>query len=297
MNNILLTGHSGFLGSHIKSYLNSKGYSIIKLGRNNNSDIICDLGNETFSSENLDYIIHAAGKAHVTPKTQEEIDEFYKVNYQGTRNLIKSVSNMNIKAFVFISTVAVYGKERGVLIDESSPLLGNTPYALSKINAEQAIIEYGKKNKVNVVILRLPLITGKNPVGNLKGIINTIKRGYYFRIGSGDAKRSIVAASDVAEVMPELFNLEGIYNFTDCIHPKISEIDTVIAKKYHKKVKTFPLPFMKLVSSLGELFSFFPFNKSKFDKLTNTLTFSNKKILKEIDFKPVKGISETISSF
>ena len=294
MSNVLLTGHSGFLGGYIKSYLNTKGYNVIKVGRSKDSDIVCNLAMETFESQNIDYVIHAAGKAHVIPKSKEQVEEFYKVNYQGTKNLIHSISSSNVKTFIFISTVAVYGIETGELIDESFALLGNTPYALSKLKAEQAILSYGNQHKVKIVVLRLPLITGKKPVGNLNSIINAIKKGYYFRIGKGDAKRSIVAASDVAEVIPQLFNIKGVYNYTDCSHPKINEIDIVIAKKYHKKIKILPYTFLKLVSTFGEILPFIPFNKSKFEKLTTTLTFSNEKILKKIKFKPIRGISEII---
>lgn len=292
MRNILLTGHSGFLGSHIKPCLIGKDYNIIKVGRRKDSDIICDLGAESFEAKNIDYVIHAAGKAHSIPKNQAEIDDFYKVNYQGTINLIHSIENLNIKTLVFISTVAVYGRETGELIDETSPLLGDTPYALSKIKAERALVDFGKSKNVKIVILRLPLITGGGAVGNLNSIIKAIKKGYYFRIGTGSAKKSIIAAIDVAEVMPALFEIEGIYNYTDCKHPKLCEIDTVISRKFNKKVRVLPFTLLKLVSKIGEIIPFSPFNNTKFEKLTKTLTFSNKKILNRIDFKPLRGLSE-----
>ena len=292
MSNILLTGHSGFLGSHIKTFLIGKDYNIINLGRSKDSDIICDLGNETFQSKNIDYVIHVAGKAHSIPKNQAQIDEFYKVNYQGTKNLIKSISKLNIKTFVFISTVAVYGRETGELIDESATLLGRTPYALSKIKAEQEIINFGKQYNINIVILRLPLVTGKGAVGNLKGIIKAIRRGYYFRIGEGDAKKSIISASDISIMIPELINLNGVYNLTDCKHPMISEIDSIIAKKFNKKIKKIPIFLLKWLGVIGDVLPFFPFDSSKFDKLTKNLTFSNKKILQEVNYKPLKGLSD-----
>jgi nucleoside-diphosphate-sugar epimerase len=294
MSKILITGYSGFLGSHILTNLSQKGHTIIKLGRNHNADIICDLSKEKFKFIDFDYVIHVAGKAHVHPKSKEEIEEFYDVNYIGTKNLIASISKVNIKSLIFISTVAVYGKETGELIDESYPLLGESPYALSKIKAEKEVIAFGKRSKTNTVILRLPLITGDKPVGNLKNIILAIRRNYYFRIGKGDARRSIVSANDVAEVIPELFDIDGVYNYSDCKHPKISDIDVVIAKKYNKKIRTLPFSFLRKVSVLGEIIPFIPFNKSKFEKLTNTLTFSNKKILNKIKFKPINGISDII---
>ncbi|MDB4180548.1 NAD(P)-dependent oxidoreductase, partial [Flavobacteriaceae bacterium] len=275
MINILLTGHSGFLGTHIKKYLAKKNYNVVKLGRSIDSDIVCDLSIETFKSENIDFVVHAAGKAHVIPKSKDEINSFYKVNFQGTKNLIQGVSKCNIKTIIFISTVAVYGKDKGELIDENEPLNGCSPYAVSKIKSEEILHVYGKKHNVRIVVLRLPLITGENPVGNLRSITVAIKKGYYFRIGNGEAKKSIISASDVARAIPELFKLSGVYNYTDCVHPRICEIDNKIATNHNKKIKVLPLYLMRFLSKIGDFFPFFPFDKSKFEKLTTTLTFSN----------------------
>ena len=292
MSNILLTGHSGFLGTYIKSFLRDKGHNIIKLGRSRNSDIICDLGKETFQSKNMDYVIHVAGKAHLTPKTEEEKEEFFNVNYIGTNNLLQGLDTEKLQSIIFISTVAVYGKEIGELIDEKSPLNGNTPYALSKIQAEQSIIDFGITNNIKTVVLRLPLVTGEKPLGNLRAIIKAIKKDYYFRIGKGEAKKSIIAASDVANLIPELFNLNGVYNLTDINHPMISEIDSIIAKKFNKRIKTIPKGLIRIIAKIGDIFSFFPFNSSKFDKLTKNLTFSNKKLFNEIKYRPSRGLSD-----
>ena len=86
----------------------------------------------------METVIHLAGKAHIVPRTNEEIKTFYDVNYQGTVNLCKSLELVGIpKSFIFVSTVAVYGCEEGENIDETHPLNGTTPYAKSKIMAEK----------------------------------------------------------------------------------------------------------------------------------------------------------------
>lgn len=289
---LLLTGHSGFLGLNIKEFLIKDGFNIKSLGRSSDSDIICDLSCNVIEIGEIDFVIHAAGKAHIVPKTQEEKDDFFKVNVEGTQNLLQSIKNSNVKTLVFISTVAVYGRDAGELIDEDHPLQGETPYAVSKIKAEELVREFGEKHNCKVIILRLPLITGKNPVGNLKGMANAIKRGYYFRIGKGDAQRSIIAATDIAKALPELFMIEGTYNFTDCTHPKISDIDEVLAKKYNKSIKKLPFSLLKFIGKIGDVITFFPFNSNKFEKLTKTLTFSNDKILSKINFRPVNGLND-----
>lgn len=291
MKKVLLTGFSGFLGSTILEFLEKNKYEVVKAGRNKKADIQFDLSNNILPQVEVDYLIHVAGKAHIVPKTNIEKEDFFNVNYIGTKNLLTGLNLDKLKTIIFISTVAVYGKETGELIDENTPLKGVTPYALSKIKAEEALTNFGAKNNINVVVLRLPLITGKNPVGNLQSMIKGIKKGYYFRIGKGDAQRSIISAIDVAKVIPDLLNLNGIYNYTDCTHPTIAQIDTVIARKYNKKIKKLPKLLLKWIAKIGDIIPFFPFNSNKFDKLTNTLTFSNKKILREIKFKPNNGLN------
>jgi len=71
------------------------------------------------------------------------------------------------ESFIFVSTVAVYGCETGEDIDENHPLKGNTPYALSKIQAEKFLTEWCHTNNVKLGIIRPSLIAGPNPPGNL----------------------------------------------------------------------------------------------------------------------------------
>ncbi|MDA9323418.1 NAD-dependent epimerase/dehydratase family protein [Flavobacteriaceae bacterium] len=292
MKKILLTGSSGFLGGYILDFLENEDYELVKVGRSVKSDIVIDLSINRLSKVEVDYVIHVAGKAHVIAKSAEVKEEFFNVNYVGTNNLLRGLDVTKLQSIIFISTVAVYGKETGELIDEKSPLNGNTPYALSKIQAEQSIIDFGITNNIKTVVLRLPLVSGKNPLGNLGAIIKAIKKGYYFRIGKGHAKKSIIAAADVANLIPELFDLNGIYNLTDTYHPMISEIDSIIAKKFNKKIKIIPIYLAKFIAKIGDIFYIFPFNSSKFDKLTKNLTFSNKKLFDEIKYRPLKGLSE-----
>ena len=293
---ILLTGSSGFLGSHILDFLENENYEVIKVGRSLTSDINIDISLNKLPEIDVDYVIHVAGKAHVIPKTEKEKKEFFNVNFIGTNNLLFGLDTTKLQSIIFISTVAVYGKEVGELIDEKSPLLGNTPYAISKIKAEQSIIDFGIINNIKTVVLRLPLVSGKNPLGNLGAMIKAIKKGYYFRIGKGEAKKSIISASDIANLIPELFDLNGVYNLTDTSHPMISEIDSIIAKKFNKKIKSIPIQLIKVIAKIGDIFYFFPFNSSKFEKLTKNLTFSNKKIFNYIKYRPSKGLSDIVKN-
>lgn len=290
MTRVLLTGYSGFLGSYIHQCLIDNGYEVITVGRSQASDIQCDLSKETFTVGAIDQVIHVAGKAHSIPKNEEEASLFIRVNVEGTENLLKSVKGSKISSFVFISSVAVYGLESGELIDESVALKGKTPYALSKIKAEQLVRTYAKEIGCKHLILRLPLITGRNSVGNLKSMENAIKRGYYFRIGAGLAKKSVISARDVARFMPKFFELDGTYNLTDSHHPTVAEIDECLARRHGKRIKSMPNFLLKLLAKIGDTLPFFPINTQKIEKLSFTLTFSNERLFKFLKEKPRDGL-------
>ena len=272
---ILLTGSSGFLGQTIKNTLSN--HEIISAGRNV-GDVIFDVLKEIPVLPPCNIIIHAAGKAHSIPITKIEAQEFFDTNVTGTSNLLNGLKNAGLpKSFIFISTVAVYGKEAGRSVNEECPLSAKDPYGASKIQAEKIVQGWCLKNSVICTILRLPLLAGPNPPGNLGAMIRGIKKGYYFNIAAGNAKKSIVLAEDVAKIIPIAANIGGVYNLTDGYHPTFSELSAVIAKQLHKnKPGNIPAWLAKLIANAGDLLgSKAPLNSDKLKKITSDLTFDD----------------------
>lgn len=274
---ILLTGSSGFLSSFlIKGILNC---NILKLSRTK-SDYNIDLSEYTpVFNKNFDLVIHAAGKAHSKPKTQEEIDSFNNINVIGTQNLLNGLINNLPKQFVFISSVSVYGLIEGENISESTPLLANDPYGKSKIEAESIVRTWCEEHNVICTILRLPLVVGENPPGNLGAMIRGIKKGYYFNIAGGNSKKSMVLASDIAKFILIASEVGGTYNLTDGIHPTFNKLSHSIANKLGRSfVPNLPLFIAKILAKVGDLFGdVFPINSNKLLKITSTLTFDDSK--------------------
>jgi len=282
---ILLTGASGFLGGIF--YVSWKDvHQVYTLGRNSGASFQFDLRGTISPLPRFDLVVHTAGKAHITPRNPDEAQEFYDINVKGTINLLKALETNLPETFVLISSVAVYGLHTGSDIDETYPLLATDPYGKSKIEAEQIVTEWGRKTGVNTLILRLPLIAGPNPPGNLGAMIRAINGGYYFRIGKGSALRSIVNATDVAGFIPKMMNVRGIFNLTALRHPSVSEIDSLLGQLLNKKIRKLPASVIQLVAFAGDIIPGFPINSVMFHKLTDSLTFSSQLAATTIGWKP-----------
>ena len=289
----LITGGTGFLGKEICNQLNEETFHT--LGRSSQNHILADLGNDIPNlKEKYDQVFHCAGKAHIVPKTEQEINEFFQIKSEGTINLLKSLENHLPKRFILISTVAVYGREIGTDIDETHPLNGSTPYALSKIKAEEEVQRWGKEKKVSILILRLPLIAGRNPPGNLGKMIAGIKSGKYLSINHGKATRSVVMASDIAKLIKDSESVEGIYNLTDGYHPSFRELEQVICTQLNKSLPiSIPGWIGKLLGIVGNLIPKSPINLDTINKMSQDLTFSDQKARNEIGWSP----SNTLKNF
>lgn len=146
MQKLLFTGGTGFLGRNIKPILD-RSYDVTTIGI-----MEADMIKANFVSgvpelpEKYDIVLHAAGKAHIYPKTEAEKQAFYDVNYKGTINLCKALEKVGVpRSFVFISTLNVYGDVCGNNdTEDSRPLMGDSPYADSKIKAEEYLSEWCK---------------------------------------------------------------------------------------------------------------------------------------------------------
>jgi len=285
---ILITGANGFLGRAIVNEL-SNDFKISSLSRNA-TDYKVSLDNEIPNFiKKFDFVIHAAGKVHSVPKTAFEKQQFYDINVLGTENLLKGLEKAGLpKQFIFISSVAVYGKENGDDINEEDLLLAKDDYGLSKIRAEKIAIEWCSKHNVICTILRLPLLVGKNPLGNLGAMLKAIDKGYYFNIGGGKARKSMVLAQDVAVFIPKVAAIGGIYNLTDGVHPDFEALSVAISKNKNRRTPfNLPLFTAKLIGYIGDLLgNIAPINSLKIKKITSNLTFDDTKARKQLEWNP-----------
>ncbi len=286
----MFTGGTGFLGHNVMPILKDN-YVITTCGITAEDEIHVNLAKDVPEfPERYDIVLHAAGKAHVVPKTEEEVQSFYDVNYTGTVNLCKGLEKVGVpKSLIFISTVAVYGCDHGLNITEDHPLNGETPYAKSKIQAELFLTEWCEKHGVVLGILRPSLLAGKNAPGNLGAMVSGIKKGFYFNIAGGKVQKSILMAEDIAYLLPLLTEKGGIYNVCDTNQPTFGEIAESVARQLGKR-KPLSIPYWMAwcMAKIGDMLgSKAPINTLKLEKITQSLTFNNDKARRELGWEPM----------
>lgn len=290
MDKLLFTGGTGFLGKNVMPLL-QKNYEVTTCGITSEDIIKVNLAVSVPELPvQYDVVLHAAGKAHVVPKTEEEKKLFFDINYQGTRNLCKALERVGVpKALVFISTVAVYGCEYGELITEEHELDGDTPYANSKIMAEEYLTKWCSEHGVVLGILRPSLLAGKNAPGNLGAMVNGVKKGFYMNISGGKVVKSVLMVEDIARILPLVAKKGGIYNVCDTRQPSFGEISESVARQLGKR-KPISIPYWMAwcMAKVGDLLgSKAPINSDKLEKMTKSLTFSNEKARRELGWEPL----------
>jgi GlcNAc-P-P-Und epimerase len=168
MRKVLLTGGSGFIGSHFHRLLSDVEFINIDLVeptfQYSASFIAGDIRNErdlrnALQNQNIDTIISLAAKHHDFGIGH---DEYFDTNEDGTKMICKLASEFNIKNIVFYSSVAVYGIQQNISNEGLLPE-PDSPYGASKLAGEKALEKWSAENtERKVLIMRPTIVFGPN---------------------------------------------------------------------------------------------------------------------------------------
>ena len=208
---ILITGYSGFIGSHLLKHLKNS-FDFKLLGRTPPSfgceylQASIDLTTDYSSVlADTDVVIHAAARAHIMNDTVlDPLEEFREVNVRGTLNLAKQAANCGVKRFIFISSIKVNGEKTSfgpsyTCDDEHKP---EDAYGLSKSEAEQQLRSLCKKTGMEYVFIRPPLVYGKGVTANFSALMKLAGKKLPLPFGAIKAnKRSLVSVYNLVDLI------------------------------------------------------------------------------------------------
>ena len=211
---VIVTGANGFIGSRIAIDLRAAGHEVIRLVRRPEADadensFAVDIGSaesvhELRRIKRVDAVIHCAGIAHRTTKIDKA--EYQRVNVEGTANITRLAAELGVGQLIYLSSMMVYGRTKGALIDESSPCDPIDEYAMSKLNAERSAAQICAENGIGLTILRPAPVIGEGCKGNFIRLVSAIDRRRFLLIGSGDNRKSMIYVGDGSSACVAVLN-------------------------------------------------------------------------------------------
>jgi nucleoside-diphosphate-sugar epimerase len=307
----LLTGGTGFIGSHLAELLLDKSAEIFALVRDPHNlkwlkglDIHLlegDLLSIPSLPFDIDYVFHVAGLTN-----SSDVADYYTVNQQGTASLFKSLHDQKIlpKKIVCLSSLAAVGPSfDGKPVQESDVPHPITPYGKSKLMGEAEALKF--KEVYPIVILRAPAVFGPRDKDFLQ-YFKWIKRGALPAIGSKQRYMSLCYVKDLIRAFylcsqKELESGE-IFNIGDqnpCSYDEFGEFAGQAMGKKLKKVKI-PIPIGYLVALIADIAGRINkkpsiLNLGKFKQMRQTAWIADMKKAKEkLSFQPQYSLQDAI---
>jgi len=244
MGKILITGGSGFIGSHFNELLNQENNIILDLVSpkfatkakyvkgdiRNREDI-----EKAIQGETIDLILHLAAMHHDFGIADQE---YFDTNEFGTGKLAEVAGEKNINNFIFYSTVAVYGSVSEPSTEETLPSPIN-PYGASKLAGEKLLIKWVQENQARkLLIMRPTVVYGPRNLANMYSLIKQIDKGLNFSIGSGKNIKSIAYVENLVNATiylnEKLASGYEIYNYSDEPQLPSENIQNTISKRLGK---------------------------------------------------------------
>jgi len=279
---VLLTGHSGFLGSHLTEEL-TKNYQILgisdkKIKNPAIKQIKKDIRKIKPSDipKDISHIFHLAALTDIQ-YCQKFPSNCFDVNVMGTQNMLEICRKLDSK-FLFLSTSHVYGKPETLPIGEDHSTIPTSVYSASKLAAEIICESYAKSYGTDCSILRIFSVYGPNSPSHLvtSRIISQILTKDVLQLGNIKTKRDFIFVDDIISAIKLVMKKSkgfNIYNVGNGKSRSILELCNLLQKISGKKIS------IKSKKSL--------LRKNEIDDVV-----SNSLKLKKLGWKPMFSLNE-----
>jgi dihydroflavonol-4-reductase len=203
----LVSGATGFLGSHLRSLLERSGHEVVALSRSTGGNVL-DAGAVRAAAAGCDGAFHCAGKVSRRP---EDAEDLYRVHVEGTKSMIAACRDAQVQRVVIVSTSGTCAVsedgERAGTEDDAAPIgiIGRWPYYRAKLFAERAALEQNGKG-IEVVSVNPSLLLGPGDVGGsstddvrlvMEGAVAAVPAGGLSFVDVRDAADALLRAMQV----------------------------------------------------------------------------------------------------
>lgn len=311
MQNILVTGASGFIGNALCRRLLAEGWKVRGTIRSASKKallppeidivVIKSIGPSTdwdTALDGIDTVVHLAGRVHVRDdNSADSMADYRNTNVAGTRRLAQFAGSKEVRRFIYVSSIKVNGDGKsGPYTAEDRPEPAD-PYGLSKLEAEQELLSIADKTGLEVAILRPSLVYGPGVKANFLQLIKLIDRGFPLPLASVKNHRSFIFLGNLVDAIliciihPEAAGKTFV--LSDGIEISTSELILKVSAALGKPSRLFPCPpvFLRF---LGRITG----RSNSVGRLLGSLSVDNSKICTDLGWKPPfsmeEGLKETV---
>jgi nucleoside-diphosphate-sugar epimerase len=229
-NSCLITGATGFVGAHLAEACARRGPAVRALVRPGSESSpleragvtlvrgdLQDPASLTAALEGVDVVFHCAARVG----DWGPVDDYRRVNVEGTRNLLEACRGRPLRRFVHFSTLGVYAARHHHGTDESEPLPARhvDGYTQSKVEGEQLALRYHREHRVPVVILRPGFVYGPRDRVVLPKLLENLRNGKVRYLGGGEQALNTIYVGNLVEAallaVEKDAALGQVYNLTD----------------------------------------------------------------------------------
>lgn len=313
---VLVTGATGFIGSHLIPLLLEQHWLVKVALRHPEqaklpSEVIpISVGNIdrrtdwSCALQGCNAVVHLAARAHVLREMALDPEkEFFDTNTWGTANLVQQAIASGVEHFVSISSIGAMATQCNLPLSETSPCTPDTPYGRSKLAAEKALIEKATASEMTWTILRPPLVYGAGNPGNLERLIRLVRSRLPLPLGGINNRRSLIYVGNLIDaiatclVHPQAKN--QIFLLSDRQPLSTPEIIRQIARSLELSVLLLPVPplWLKWAGLGGNLLERLldrplPLNRDTVERLLGSLVIDSTYIRETLDWSPPYGTEQ-----
>ncbi len=236
---ILVTGSTGFIGSHLTSRLAGEGHEVIGFDK---KEPVASFGVSKFFRGNLlhkqdllnaldgvDAVVHLAA-VHFDYGHADE--EYFETNEQGSQVLTEAMQESGVERLVFSSSIAVYGDRLDEPDEETTPA-PTSVYGRSKLAAEGVVKRWAEQaSQRRLVIIRPCVVYGERNVTNMLNLIRQVHSGFFVLFGSGtNVKATAYVGNLVEAIVGRLEAIEPgvqLYNYADKPDMSVAQVVSTI---------------------------------------------------------------------
>lgn len=301
---VMVTGASGFVGKHLVQCLTNKGIPVRPCVREASTSysaaaplcVIGEISDRTDWSAALDgvsVVVHTAARVHVMKETDPRAgSEYHRVNFAATVNLARQAVQKGVKRLIFLSTAKVLGESspEGVPLKAGDRLSPCGHYARSKAEAEAALMEIAASSRLEVVIIRPPLVYGTGVKANFLLLAKAVESGFPLPFGALiENRRSMVSINNLNDFIYLCLTAMQAKNQTFMISDgedvSTAELICRMGAVLDRKIYMIPVPIVVL-----RVLAVFAGKKSSMSRLSDSFQVDISKNLDLINWKPKLGL-------